>query len=251
MSDRSHRGRGRRRVPSPIFVLSSIRSGSTLLRCVLNAHSQLHAPHELHLADLSVHPAAITTRALDLLGVNAGRLVFDLWDSVLNVLLAGSGKRYIVDKTPGNLLLWRDIAAYWPQARYLFLLRHPADILASAVRSRPDGHTVEPATLVTTYLHELRDAMAALPGLAVRYEDLTGRPAETTARICRFLHVDWEPKMCDYGQVDPGPLRFGIGDFGDKIRFGRIQPGPTPTPTDPLPAQLHDPCRSLGYGEAG
>jgi hypothetical protein len=64
-------------------------------------------------------------------------------------------------------LLWRDIAAYWPQARYLFLLRHPAGILASAVQSRPDGHTTEPATLVTTYLRELRAAMAAL-GLAGR-----------------------------------------------------------------------------------
>lgn len=251
MPDRSYLGHGRRLVPSPIFVLSSIRSGSTLLRCVLNAHSQLHAPHELHLADLRVYPAAITTRALDLLGLNTGRLVLDLWDSVLRMLLVGSGKQHIVDKTPGNLLLWREIAAYWPQARYLFLLRHPANILASAVRSRPDGHTIEPAPLVTTYLHGLREAMAALPGLVVRYEDLTGRPAATTARICRFLHVDWEPGMCDYGRVELGPMRFGIGDFGDKIRSGRIQPGPAPPPTDPLPAQLRDLCRSLGYGEAG
>jgi hypothetical protein len=251
MSDRSQLGRGRRLVPSPIFVLSSIRSGSTLLRCVLNAHSQLHAPHELHLADLRIDPAAITTRALDLLGMNAGRLVFDLWDSVLHLLLAASGKQYIVDKTPGNLLLWRDIAAYWTQARYLFLLRHPANILASAVRSRPDGHTIEPTPLVTTYLHELRDAMAALPGLAVRYEDLTHDPAATTARICRFLHIDWEPQMCDYGRTGPGPLRFGIGDFGDKIRSGRIQPGAAPPPTDPLPGQLRDLCRHLGYGAPG
>jgi hypothetical protein len=108
-----------------------------------------------------------------------------------------------------------------------------------------------PAPLVTTYLHELRDAMATLPGLAVRYEDLTGHPAATTARICRFLHVDWEPQMCDYGRVDPGPLRFGIGDFGDKIRSGRIQPRPAPPSTDPLPAQLRDLCCGLGYGEPG
>lgn len=43
-----------RLVPSPVFILSSIRSGSTLLRCILDTHSRIRAPHELHLADLEV-----------------------------------------------------------------------------------------------------------------------------------------------------------------------------------------------------
>jgi hypothetical protein len=242
--------RGHRLVPSPVFVLSSIRSGSTLLRCILSTHSQLHAPHELHLADLRVQPAAITTRALGLLGFTATSMELDLWDSVLHCLLTASGKQHIVDKTPGNLLLWREIAHHWPQARLIFLTRHPAHILKSAIRSRPDAHPVEATPLVMTYLRQLCTAMAELPGLVVRYEDLTAHPDQVTTRICQFLGVAWEPQMRDYGRVDHGPLQFGIGDFGDKIRSGRVQPGPPHPPLATLSADLRAICADLGYQDA-
>src|SRR5215207_5047779 len=39
---------GDRLLVAPAFVLSSVRSGSTLLRVLLATHSQIHAPHELH-----------------------------------------------------------------------------------------------------------------------------------------------------------------------------------------------------------
>ncbi|XDO64283.1 sulfotransferase [Streptomyces sp. RLB1-33] len=44
-----------RLVDSPVFVLSSVRSGSTLLRVLLNSHSQIRAPHEMHLRTVHVH----------------------------------------------------------------------------------------------------------------------------------------------------------------------------------------------------
>jgi len=40
---------GDRLVAAPVFILCTLRSGSTLLRVLLNSHSQIHAPHELHL----------------------------------------------------------------------------------------------------------------------------------------------------------------------------------------------------------
>src|SRR3954467_12084339 len=43
---------GDRLLEQPVFVLSSIRSGSTLLRVLLNSHTAIHAPHELHLGGI-------------------------------------------------------------------------------------------------------------------------------------------------------------------------------------------------------
>ena len=43
-----------RLVASPVFLLSAIRSGSTLLRSILNSHPAVCAPHELHLRYLKV-----------------------------------------------------------------------------------------------------------------------------------------------------------------------------------------------------
>src|ERR1700710_976169 len=54
-------GDSERLVPSPVFVLSATRSGSTLLRMVLDSHSQICAPHEMHLRQVKVnisHPNA-------------------------------------------------------------------------------------------------------------------------------------------------------------------------------------------------
>ncbi|MGI5290957.1 sulfotransferase [Nonomuraea polychroma] len=43
-----------RLLTAPVFVISPVRCGSTLLRSMLNAHSDLHAPHELRVRRLSV-----------------------------------------------------------------------------------------------------------------------------------------------------------------------------------------------------
>ena len=45
---------GDRLVAAPVFILCTLRSGSTLLRVLLNSHSQIHGPHELHLRYVSV-----------------------------------------------------------------------------------------------------------------------------------------------------------------------------------------------------
>ena len=41
-----------RLVPQPVFLLSYLRSGSTMMRMVLNSHSQICAPLEMHLRAL-------------------------------------------------------------------------------------------------------------------------------------------------------------------------------------------------------
>src|SRR5579875_3716107 len=48
---------GDRLLTAPVFIMSSVRSGSTLLRVLLDTHSQIHAPHELHLRSIKVQLA--------------------------------------------------------------------------------------------------------------------------------------------------------------------------------------------------
>src|SRR5689334_17827834 len=100
-----------RLVRSPIFILSSIRSGSTLLRSILNSHSRVHAPHELHLADIKVSFASrYAELAVSVAGLDVAGLEHLLWDRLLHRCLSTSGKDHIVDKTPGNALRWERIA---------------------------------------------------------------------------------------------------------------------------------------------
>lgn len=238
-----------RLVRSPVFVLSSIRSGSTLLRCLLNSHPQICAPHELHVAELAVElPTRYVRLAMDVAGLDRDDLNHLLWDRVLHQQLTASGKDVIVDKTPSNVLIWRRMAACWPDARYVFLLRHPARILASALGVRAPDKTVEDVhAMVEDFLVAMQDAMARLDGLTIRYEELTRDPAAITRKVCELAGVEWDPAMLDYGAHDHGPFVAGIGDFTDEIRSGRIIPETVDVEPDLVPELLRPAARAWGY----
>jgi hypothetical protein len=240
-----------RELSRPAFVFASVRSGSTLLRLILNSHSEIHAPHELHLAHITVefgHAAA--RHAMAALDLDKQELTHMLWDRLLSETLRRSGKSMLVEKTPNLVLRWQRVARCWPDARYIYLLRHPAAIVDSWQRARDWQPADEVMATVTRYLTALRDARRALPGHTVRYEDLTADPATETRRICDFLGVRWEPDMIRYGDRDHGELRFGLGDWTEKIHTGRVQ-APRPLPRIDLPDELRALAADLGYPAAG
>jgi hypothetical protein len=170
-----------------------------------------------------------------------------LWDRVLHRELVRSGKSYVVDKTPSNAFIHQRIAACWPDARYLFLLRHPAAIARSWHDSKPGERERREASLdALRYMKAVERARKKLPGLTVRYEDLTADPEGETRRICDFLGLEWEPAMLEYG-TSGAVYQKGLGDWQDKIRTGRVQPArdvPEETFEELLPM-----CRAWGYAE--
>jgi hypothetical protein len=236
-----------RELSRPVFIFSAVRSGSTLLRLILNSHSQVYAPHELHLAHIKVefgHAAA--KHAIAALNLDKQELTHMLWDRLLTQALRRSGKSVLVEKTPNLVYIWDQVARCWPDGRYIYLLRHPAAILDSWQRARDWQPRDEVVATVTRYLTALREARRALAGHTVRYEDLTADPAGEAKRICEFLGVPWEPAMIEYGDQDHGELRFGLGDWTEKIRTGSVQT-PRPLPSIDLPEKLRALAVDLGY----
>jgi hypothetical protein len=238
-----------RLVPRPVFIHSSIRSGSTLLRSLLNSHSELHAPHELHVRRLRVIPSTKpSVRAMQLLGHNEADLEHLLWDRVMHRELVLSGKQHFVEKTPSNAFDWQRISTCWPDARYLFLLRHPGAIADSWARANPHRFTAaEAATDALRYIKALDRARDNLSGLTVRYEDLTTDPAAVTRAICTFLGVEWEPEMLSYDASET--FEKGTGDWSDAIRSGQVQPGRTAPPAESVPEVLRPISLKWGYLE--
>lgn len=230
-----------------MFVLSAPRSGSTLLRVIMNSHSQIHAPHETHLTRITVNvPLGPVSGAMSLLGHTTHDLEHLLWDRILHHELEHSGKQVLVVKDPGNALVWERVAACWADARFVFLLRHPAAIVQSWVEARK--HPLDMAVKgMLHFMHAVEQARQHLPGMTVRYENLTADPAAQARRICDFLGVAFEPSMLAYSQHEHGPFVPGLGDWRDKIRTGMVQPGrPIPAPEE-IPEQLRDMCAAWSY----
>ncbi|MFI9845070.1 sulfotransferase family protein [Nonomuraea sp. NPDC051941] len=233
---------------APVVVLAPPRSGSTLLRLILGSHSQLHAPHETHLGQITVSvplgPAAVAMR---LLGHDQAALEHLLWDRLLHLDLVRAGKPTLVIKSPADTLIWSRLADCWHDARFVFLLRHPAAILRSWCEAT--GLPAEPsAGHLASYMAAVEEARRHLPGVTVTYEQLVADPAAQVGLLCDHLGVAFEPGMLNYGRHPHGPLVRGVGDWLDKIRTGRPQPA-RPAPAV-VPAELAGVAAAWGYTAA-
>jgi hypothetical protein len=242
---------GDRLLEAPTFILCSVRSGSTLLRVLLGSHSKIHTPHEMHLRDIDVEVrSGPSEKALTEVGLDATRLEYLLWDRLLHRELDDSGKQLLVNKTPNDVFIVDRIVECWPDARFIFLLRHPGAIARSRLAARPQDGAEKNAKMVARYCDAVEAARQAHHGLTVRYEDLATDPAAATKQICEFLGVPWEEQMLEYGEFAHGKFKAGLGDWSPKIKSGRVQPPEPPPAAGEVPPQLMELCRAWGYLEA-
>jgi hypothetical protein len=239
---------GDRLVESPVFVLCTVRSGSTLLRVLLNSHSRIHAPHEMHLGDLVTETKSkYADRALKALDLEDDALRYLVWDRMLHRELAASGKDVLVYKNPRDVFIVEDLVRCWPDARFIFLLRHPLSVARSRQELRPQDSEQVNLGQVLKYGNAVEQARRSLEGLTVRYEELTADPEATLQAVCSFIGVEWEPQMLDYGQFEHGGYKYGLGDRKGKIKSGRIhEPAPLPSPEE-TPEPLRPLAEAWGY----
>ncbi|MFJ2777553.1 sulfotransferase family protein [Kitasatospora sp. NPDC087315] len=238
-----------RLVPSPVFVLSPIRSGSTLLRCLLGSHPDVHAPHELHLGGLTVTvDDEFTDLAMRTLGLGREDLEHLLWDRLLHRQLTEAGKTVLVEKSPGNVFIWQRLVDCWPDARYIILRRHPVAIADSIRRAGDATDLAEAAVTVDKFATALDEAAAYVPtSVSVTYEQLTAEPETTCKALCEYIGIPWRPAMLDYGRHDHGPFVYGIGDWSPQIASGRIQEATPPPAHADIPPLLKHWCERWGH----
>ena len=235
---------GDRLIQAPVFVICTLRSGSTLLRVLLDSHSQIRSPHELHLRYVSVNfDQKWAERSMKELGLDERRAEYLLWDRLLHRELTASRKSIIADKTPNNVFIVDRLREAWPDARFIFLLRHPGAIARSRQKYKGEGAD----ELIIKYVEALEAARQTYDGHTVRYEDLTAHPERELRKICDFLGVPFEPGMIDYGAQDHGRYKSGLGDWNEKIKSGAIQPPEPPPPLDEIDPALREMCAKWGY----
>jgi protein-tyrosine sulfotransferase len=150
--------RARRPRLKHVFVVSLARSGSTLLRYLLDAHPQIVSPAELNLSTLLLHAADTWHRAHEGLGrtdpgateetaagdQGAARTALSpealRWATqIVNQLTAdlarAAGASVFVDKSLTTIDQLPIVARCYPKARYIFLYRYPLDMIASGIEA--------------------------------------------------------------------------------------------------------------------
>lgn len=216
----------------PVFIFSLPRSGSTLLQRVLMSHSRISSTAEPWLllplvgmlkeqGTLSIYSHRTSQAALtDLTGhLRGGRAQYDhlLREFVCSLYDSASreGSVYFLDKTPRYYQIIPEIAALFPEAKFIFLFRNPLHVYASIVTTWGHGtlrrlfyNTMDleegPDLLAQGYA-QLKDCACAL-----NYEDFVLQPEQELRRVLRYLGLDEEEGMLSrFAGQRPG------GRFGD------------------------------------
>lgn len=204
----------------PAFILGMYRSGTTLLRYVLDAHPMLCSPPETHLL-CSLQPLwhGRAGTGLSTLGYDESHRLAkarELADYFLSNYASSRNVQRWVEKSPGNLDCLPFIGALFPDAHYVVIVRHIWGQAYSYSRGgtffRPglqavaqEGDNIWEAA--TRYWLEKAQALkdfiesSERKCVVVRYETLCEHPEATIKDILEFLDVPWEPIVLDYHTV--------------------------------------------------
>ncbi|MDH7486314.1 MAG: beta-ketoacyl synthase N-terminal-like domain-containing protein [Anaerolineae bacterium] len=215
------------RNPGIAFLLSAPRSGSTLLRVMLDGHPALFCPPELHLLPFDTMQEREAGLAATYLGEGLQRAFMELMgldaegskafvaeltaqdlpiQQVYGRLQTLANGRLLVDKSPSygaDMETLQQAEALFEGARYIFLVRHPYAVIDSCVRIRLERlfgvSDVDPyefaeqvwATINGNVLDFLRRVEPERQ-LLVRYEELVNAPAAVAQRLCDFLGIPFD-----------------------------------------------------------
>jgi hypothetical protein len=193
----------------PIFIIGSPRSGTTLLRLMLDSHPRISCGEETHfLRDLE----AIVGRNWEL--VSTYGLDRDWWLARIRALYADfqlevltrSGKARWAEKDPTYTLHLPFIEELFPDAMYVHLLRDGHDVVAS-FRDRW-GYTSAARAARTEWARYVKAARGFgqhLPEerfFELRYEDLVAEPALQGQRLFTFLGEEWDPSVLEFDPAE-------------------------------------------------
>jgi hypothetical protein len=215
----------------PFFVVGAARSGTTLIRVMLDRHPGVAIPPESHFIPRLFEQrrrygeGGRIQRANDFLRDLAADGRFRSWElpieSVREQLAAvegptfadgiaaafsayakAQGKPRWGDKTPKYVDVIPLLAGLFPEARFVHVIRDGRDVALSVLdMERLHAHAATPARVWARQIKMGRAAGRSLGPtryLELRYEDLLEDPDARLRELCTFLGVSFEPGMLDH-----------------------------------------------------
>ena len=202
--------------PTPIFILSLPRTGSTLLQRILGSHEAIATASEPWLMLPILYSLRYTGIAAEYQHQVAARGIrgfaesylprgiTSYRDAVRDFALrlyaeAADGRPYFLDKTPRYHFIADDLIELFPTARFIFLWRHPLAVAGSMMEAWTGGKWNldsfsrdlfygVPALIDSYRAHA--DSVAS-----VRYEDLVAHPADSVGNLLNYLQLPADPSV--------------------------------------------------------
>ena len=195
---------------APLFLVGSERSGTTLLRLMLDHHPEIAFEKEFDFAVTKVsdtgefpspHDYAewiATVRGADY-EIDRSLDYRELVNDFLHQKQAASRRKPHVGATVHRN--FDRLRFLWPDARYIHLIRDPRDVARSVLQKGWAGNIyqasefwIQAENAWDSLITHLRSDQA----IEIHYEDLVMRTESVLTDICRFVGVDYSEKMLEY-----------------------------------------------------
>lgn len=193
------------------FLVGFQRSGTTLLETMLNAHPEVASIDEQPTLERVLE--ALRTmepgypEVLESIGGGQLAQLRRQYRAEAGRHLEGRAGKLVVDKLPLRFMHAGLLSRLFPQARILFALRHPCDVVLSSFMqayavNEASIHFDTVASSAAIYaqamgLWQRIEALLPLRLQYTRYEDLVADPEAEMAAICAYLGIEPVPAMFD------------------------------------------------------
>jgi tetratricopeptide (TPR) repeat protein len=192
---------------APVFLIGFPRSGTTLLDTVLMGHTRVKVLEELSLLRPLHEAAGEPAHLAELDTVQANDLRARYFRE-LDTLVKPAPGDVVIDKMPLYIAQTAFIARLFPEAKIIFSLRHPCDVVLSCfmqnfrvTSAMANFHDLKDAAtlydLVMTYWTRCQELLP-LDVHTVRYESTIAEMEGEIRPLIEFLGLPWESAVLDH-----------------------------------------------------
>jgi hypothetical protein len=234
------------------FLVGCNRSGTTMLRAMLDSHPQVSVPPEAYfvipvlnraahyergdgfdvdtlLADLQGNPSFRRNWLLSADSIDALRTAppADTPDALARLYASYAAERSkprYADKTPQHVLHIDLLARSFPTSRFVHLVRDGRDVVPSLIENRhgparfPDAVEYWRSRVLAG--RRIGGALGPTRYLEIRYDELVAAPEAQLRTLCEFLDLPYDPQMLEY-PARAGEVVAGTFDARPHLGVGR------------------------------
>lgn len=221
----------------PIFMIGTQRSGSNLLRLMLNELPRIAAPHPPHilsrmmplvsnygdlekrgnftqlvddvcrLVELNPVPwEGVTLMRRDIQERCRRHTLMAVYEAVYDTMAEAWQARSWCCKSLANIQYLPQIEAHFHSPRYIYLYRDGRDVACSfrkaVVGEKHFYHIAREWAATQQLALGMRDRIGPSRFFSISYESLTGEPEMTMRLLCKFLGVRFNKSMLDFYKSD-------------------------------------------------
>lgn len=207
----------------PIFILSCERSGSTMLRYIIDTHPAIVCPSHLYLGNVleNLNRMVFATLSQTQVGLDekaqrqftiskTNEIIF----GIMSDYVKAKSKQIWCEKTPMNLEYLSLLEEHFPNAKYVCLYRQCMDVVNSSINlskyrflpehipyiHRNPGNIV--AAIVENWLEKTERLLAFESAhtdrcYRIEYESIVMSPDQTLESLFGFLNVEWDEGLVE------------------------------------------------------